>query len=100
MTILYNEYTLFASQLSSVQIPTASAAHLTDLIKYFIYPSTFFPLTKLDTLLFKLFYMNRVTWSLWFPIEKNWKQNYPKKRYENFYRTGESYETYLPRNDI
>ena len=31
-TIVYNEFTLFISQLSPVQIPTASAAHLTDLI--------------------------------------------------------------------
>ena len=35
-TIAYNEFTLFTSQFSSVQIPTASAARLTNLIKYFI----------------------------------------------------------------
>ena len=45
-TIVYNEFTLFISQFSSVQIPTASAAHLTDLIKYFISSSTFLPLTS------------------------------------------------------
>ena len=45
-TILYNEFTLFTSQFSSVQIPAASAAPLTDLIKYFISLSNFLPLTK------------------------------------------------------
>ena len=35
-TILYNEFTLFVSQFSSVQILTAPTDRLTDPIKYFI----------------------------------------------------------------
>ena len=43
-TIVYNEFTLFISQFSSVQIPTGSADRLTDLIEYLKFPSTLLPL--------------------------------------------------------
>ena len=45
-TIVYNEFTLFTSELSSVQIPNAFAAYLIFLIKYFISISNCLPLTK------------------------------------------------------
>ena len=48
-TIVYNGFTLFTSQFSSVQIPTAFTARLSDLIKYFIPPITFLIITKIDT---------------------------------------------------
>ena len=40
-TIVYIEFTLFTSQFTSVQISTASAVCLTDLIKYLISPINF-----------------------------------------------------------
>ena len=45
-TIVYNEFTLFSSPLSSVRISTTSASSLTDLIKYFISPSPLLTLKK------------------------------------------------------
>ena len=69
-TIVYNEFTLFTSQLFSVQIPTASAAHLTDLIKYFISPGNFLPITKLDTSSSLLIYLNKDYGSLWLLINQ------------------------------
>ena len=56
-TIEYNEFTLFKSQLSSVQIPTAFAARLTGLIKYFISHSASLPLKKIYTPSAQLIYL-------------------------------------------
>ena len=73
-TIVYNEFTLFTSQFPSVQIPTAYAACLTDLIKYYISSSTFLPLTKRDNSSEQLIYLNRGTWYIWLHINQTWRK--------------------------
>ena len=93
-TIVYNEFTLFISQFSSVQIPTASAAHLTDLIKYFISPGNVFPQKKWDTSSSLLIYLNKDYRSLWIIIYQTWVKLFKQSPWE-IYRTKEAYETYV-----
>ena len=73
-TIVYNDFTLFVSQFSSVQISTASSDLLNYLIKYSISPRTFLPLNKWYTSSAWLIYLNRETWYLWLPNNQTWRK--------------------------
>ena len=86
---------LFISQFSSAQIPTASAASLTYLVKLV----TLLPLIKWDTSSVQLIYINGEPDLFdWLLIKL--EGDYSNKGCEKIYRTEEAYETYLPKNDI
>ena len=95
-TIVYNEFTIFTSQLSSVQIPTNSAAHLSRLVRYFMSPITLLPITKQDTSYSQLIYLNGVP-DLFDYLLTKLESDYSKKGREKMHGAEEAYETYPPK---